>query len=98
MPRFFILSLLMLGLVSGSQTFAQRKGQAYSDSLLKELPKLKDDTNKVNVLYLLSSGYYNINPDKGIKYGLQGVDLAAKLGWKTGVAKLYNSLGNCKSY
>ena len=48
---------------------AQKQGQARLDSLLQELPKAKEDTNKVNLLNSLSSGYYSINPNEGIKYG-----------------------------
>ena len=51
---------------------AQKQGQAKIDSLLQELPKAKEDTNKVNLLGALSFKYYPINPDEGIKYGENG--------------------------
>jgi len=72
---------------------AQLSGQAKIDSLLKELPKMKEDTNGVNLLSTLSRDYYSTNPDKGIQYGLQGVELVRKIKWKKGEASCYNSLG-----
>ncbi len=70
------------------------EGQALLDSMLAELPTAKEDTNKVNLLNDLSWDYAQINPDEGIKYGLQGLALAEQLGWKKGIAKADNNLGN----
>ncbi len=79
-------------------TTAQKYGQKHIDALLKELAKSRQDTNKVNILYELSTGYFYSNTSKGIKYGEEGVALAKQLGWTKGLAKLYNTLGNCSSY
>ena len=62
---------------------------------MQELPKAKEDTNKVNLLAALSAGYYSNNPDEGIKYGEMGLELAEKLNWKKGIGKIANSLGIC---
>ena len=45
------------------------RGQAQIDSMLKELPGAKDDTNKVKLLYGLANGYCTIDPGEGIRYG-----------------------------
>jgi tetratricopeptide (TPR) repeat protein len=82
---FFVFSPLLL--------FAQKQGQAFIDSVLKELPRAKEDTNKVKMLHRLAFGYQNINPDEGIKYALQELDLATKLEWKKGIGLAYNCLG-----
>ncbi len=66
--------------------FAQKQGQPLIDSLQKELPKLKDDTNKVKFIYNISLNYKGINEENGISYGEQGVELATKLNWKKGIA------------
>ena len=75
-------------------SFAQLQGQAKIDSLLKELPRLKEDTNKVKLLNNLSSAYYSINPDEGIKFGQQGLYLSVKLEWAKGIAYANYSMGN----
>jgi class 3 adenylate cyclase len=72
---------------------AELQGQAKIDSLLKELPKMKEDTNGVNLLAVLSKEYESINPVQGIKYGEQGLELALELNWESGEANCYNSLG-----
>ncbi|MER3330184.1 MAG: tetratricopeptide repeat protein, partial [Candidatus Kapaibacterium sp.] len=90
-------SLIVLILLSiATQATADDKplsGQAKIDSLLAELPKAKGDTNEVKLLVKLSFELKSTNPDKGIEYGLKGVNLAKKINWKKGVANSYNSLG-----
>ncbi len=70
----------------------QLSGKVKIDSLLKELPKAKSDTNHVILLKELSFAYYPINQDKGIKYGEQGLKLANNINWKAGASDCYNSL------
>ncbi len=71
----------------------QKEGQALIDSLLTELPKQKEDTIKVKVLYRLSGLYSTVDIDKGLQYGKNALLLAKKLNWETGVIKSSNSLG-----
>ena len=66
--------------------FPQKQGQARIDSLLQQLPKSKEDTNKVKLLNDLSFTYCYVNPDEGIKFGMQSLSLAGKLHWKPGLA------------
>jgi len=72
----------------------QKQGQARIDSLLTQLPKAKDDTNKVNLLNDISFTYYYIKPDEGIKFGKQALELANKLNWKKGVAHANHRIGS----
>ena len=81
--RCFVILILVL---STGSLYAQLQGQPLIDSLLKELPKQKEDSNKVNLLRALSSGNHHINPDEGIRYGQQSLQLAEKLKWKAGMA------------
>ena len=74
-----LLFILIFILLNTPNLFAQLQGQARIDSLLKELPKMKEDTNAVNLLSTLSWELYSTNSDKGIEFGLQGVELAKKL-------------------
>jgi signal transduction histidine kinase/tetratricopeptide (TPR) repeat protein/ActR/RegA family two-component response regulator len=84
---FIVMLLLPLG------TYAKKQGKRPIDAALRKLPKLKEDTNKVNVLNELAANYASVNTNEGIKYGLQGLVLAEKLAWKKGIANMYNSLG-----
>ena len=75
-----ILRLLLVLCVFGvSHSFAQKRGQALIDSVLALLPDAPQDTIKVLMLGKLSYNYYPIDPNKGIKYGKEGLELAVKL-------------------
>ena len=75
------------------KAFSQIRGQPVIDSLLVELPKVKEDTNKVNILSSISYNYPYINPDEGLKYGKQALELAEKLKWERGIAAASYSIG-----
>jgi len=87
------LPILLLYLVAAGRGYARLQGQPLIDSLLKELPKQKEDTNKVYMLHNLSFAYYSTDPDEGIKYGRQSLELATRLNWKKGMAAADNCLG-----
>lgn len=89
MKRIFLL----LFFFSFSSLFAQKQGQERIDSLLKVIPSMPDDTNKVKALSDISSTYWSINPDEGIKYGKQALELAGKFEWKQGMATAYGRIG-----
>jgi len=80
-----ILLLLFVG-CTPILSQAQLEGQALIDSLLTQLPKMNEDTNKVKLLNDLGRAYYSIDPDEGLKYGKQGLALAEALNWKKGIA------------
>jgi len=70
MKHFLIL--IIITVYVQKQSLAQLQGQGRIDSLLIELPKANEDTNKVKLLIDLSHTYYSINPDDGLKFGKQG--------------------------
>ncbi|MEO8149291.1 MAG: adenylate/guanylate cyclase domain-containing protein [Bacteroidia bacterium] len=89
-----IISLLvMLNLFQHLTVIAQLKGQPLLDSLLTQLPQAIEDTNKVKLLNELSYNYPYINPDEGLKYGKQGLELATNLSWIPGIAAANYSIG-----
>jgi len=95
--KLYIKSLLILfALLSADNLYARLQGQARLDSLEKELNldkyRNREDTNTVNLLESLSYNYYSINPDKGIKYGMQQLELAKKIKWEKGKAMAYQSI------
>jgi len=72
--------------------YSQKQGQDLIDSLLVELPKAIDDTNKINLLAEISYGYIILSPETGIEFAKQGIELANKINFKYGLARNYNAL------
>ena len=96
MKSIFQFSVLLVALCIHTETgYAQKEGKAYVDSLLQELPKAKEDTNKVLILNDLSFNYYyySIDSSGGLTYGNKGLALAEKLGWEYGIGDANNVLG-----
>jgi signal transduction histidine kinase len=74
---------------------AQKKGQRLIDSMLLVLPTLKEDSNKVNHIVLMSKQFYYVSKlTEGIDYLKEGLLLAEKINWKKGIANCYNGLGS----
>lgn len=86
-------ALMILFLLFTASIHAQMKGQARIDSLLNVLSAKKEDTNKVNILIDLSYTSYSINPESGINFGNQALELSKKLNWAKGMGRAYHSIG-----
>lgn len=85
---------LVLFLLISTFSYSQKKeGQALIDSLLVELPKMREDTLKVNLLNELAFNYPKIYPNKGIKFAQEALSLSKKLNWVSGIATSYQSIG-----
>ncbi len=89
----FLVVIIVALFAQGQEAIAQLRGEDRIDSLLAELPRAKKDTNHAKLLGQISWEHYASNPDKGIEYGLQGVEMAKELNWKKGESFCYNSLG-----
>lgn len=72
---------------------AQTQGQQLVDSLLKQLPAAGQDSFRVKLLNNISNAYKTINPDKGIQYAMQALDLSQSLNLRRGIGASYNVLG-----
>ncbi|HZI52468.1 MAG TPA: hypothetical protein VFD56_02140, partial [Chitinophagaceae bacterium] len=75
--------------------------QAQMDSLVKELAKAKEDTNKVNLLKTLANEIGYTDYKKALEYGQQGYALSEKLGYEKGMGNMaylmgftYGDMGN----
>src|SRR5882724_4737774 len=91
MKHLLILLLLFLCV----ESFAQKKGQDLIDSMVLVLPTLKEDSNKINLIVLMSEQFYYLSKmDDGIRYLKEGLLLAEKLNWKKGIANCYSDLGS----
>ncbi len=94
MKKIFFALFFFVHLAASGQA---RHGQALIDSLLKELNSGKHanaaDTVKLAILVDLCFDYYDIDPDKGIRYGEEGLRLAEKMNSKKYMAQAYYYLG-----
>lgn len=70
-----------------------KTGKALADSLLQELPKMGEDTNKAGALTRLSKALYATDPAKGITYGQQALQLAQEKKWVKGQAAANIAIG-----
>ena len=69
------------------------EGQPLIDSLLLELPKMKQDTLKANLLNNLAYAYRDINADKHLQYANEGLKLSQKLDYNYGIIEAHRNLG-----
>ncbi|HPH82595.1 MAG TPA: adenylate/guanylate cyclase domain-containing protein [Flavobacteriales bacterium] len=72
---------------------AQKQGQDRIDSLILVLPSMSEDSNKVKMLEEISFSSYSINPQQGLKYGFESLNLAKLIKWDKGIARAYNTIG-----
>ena len=79
--------------------FAQKTGQIKIDSLLIELQKAKEDTNKVNIINKISDEYDAIGEfAKEFNYGVEGLAIAKKIDYRKGAANCFINIGNAFWY
>ena len=84
--------LMLLGCLCFSAVQGQK--QRLIDSMQNQLPKLQEDSNKVNLLLNLGNAYFSVNPGEGIRQDKQAADLSKKINWKRGIAQSNYSIGN----
>ncbi len=86
---FFIISF---SLINNLFSLEGGANQQKIDSLLTELPKHNEDTNRVRILSELSNEYRTKDVEIGKDYGKQALKLAKKLKWSIGEAISYTSI------
>ena len=89
--------LLFVMLSHAGVMYAQPNGPSsvppLIDSLIRALPLQTKDTDKVKILNAISINYRTVNPEEGVKYGKQGLDLATRSDWHKGIAAACHVLG-----
>src|SRR5690606_22032261 len=86
---------LILLFCSMSMVFCQNQEQLKIDSLLKELPRLKENRTKADLLNSLSREYYlQGNRDTAFYYAQKALGLSGKLNFKKGKAISLRYIGN----
>jgi len=63
------------------------------DSMLSVLERSEEDSLKVNTLLSLAAAHYGSDPNKAREYATQARDLASDIGFKSGEAYAYKSIG-----
>jgi tetratricopeptide (TPR) repeat protein len=91
--KIFIIICIIL-IVFPARGYGRLHGQARLDSLLHELPTMKQDTNLVVVLNHISYEYAQIDPVKGLNFASKALQEAKKLQWEKGIAVAYSSFTN----
>jgi tetratricopeptide (TPR) repeat protein len=91
--RFVRILLVLLLLLFSLRGYPQLQGQDFVDSLLKQLPKVEEDTVRVKCYQLLANAYKTIDPNIGIKYGQLQLELARKINSNRTIASAYDQLG-----
>ncbi|MCD6011456.1 MAG: hypothetical protein K0Q79_1318 [Flavipsychrobacter sp.] len=95
MNDFLKATLLIVTLGFAFSASAQNRTQEVIDSLIKELASDKfkpEDSNRVKLMERIAFIHYSVNPEAGIKYGMEDLALAHKIGWEKGIALAYNAI------
>lgn len=91
MKIFFSFFALLLYLQQ--PCYAQKSGKAYVDSLLTEFAKIKEDTTKVKLFAAIMYAHVYYKPEEGLTYQKAALELAQKINWKPGIAKIKDNAG-----
>jgi len=86
------LSIFIILVVIQQQTFSQRYKERI-DSMLTVFSKAKEDSNKVNLLAELLGLYSVYQPRTGLTYRDSALALVARVGNKTGIARIKDKIG-----
>ncbi len=84
--KIFLLLLFVLVLKN-------TEAQSVSDSLLKELSKTQEDTNKVNLLNNIAYELRTADKEKAISSAKQAVVLSEEIGFERGTSDAYRNIG-----
>ena len=87
------LFLLIIIVAQWQTGRAEKRGQERIDSLMVDLQNVTTDTQKAKVLIDLSFTYNTIDPEAGIRYGLEGLELAQKVRSNKDQIDVYRALG-----
>jgi signal transduction histidine kinase len=81
-------------LITVSSSLAQKTGKAFADSLIGELPAMKNDTARAKALNKISLTYIDVQLDSARKYGDMGLRLVRRMNWQRGISAFYTVYGN----
>ena len=86
LPVILFIIFSMLAQLACAQSL---QGQALIDSLLKELPKVKDDTSKVKTLYKLAAAFAPNDSAAALSYADKCMNISKQIKWTKGIGLAY---------
>lgn len=90
--RFILCPLIGLALLL--QTASPVRGQVIRiDSMLRELPRVTNDTIKIALLHELAYAYYEVEPESTLRYARQALTLSLRRNNLTHISRSYNLIG-----
>jgi class 3 adenylate cyclase len=93
-----ILVILIVFLLVPAEGYSQQKTrQQHLDSLLAEVPRMKEDSNAVKLLRNISSLYRPVNSHQSVAFARRSLELAKKIKFKRAYARCYLVLGDAYS-
>jgi signal transduction histidine kinase len=92
MKKILIFHILLLFNFAVS---SQKKGQL--DSLLRELPNIKNDTLKARTYLKIAEKYFFIDVEKALSYNRLGLEQAKKMNWEKGIGVFNSGIGRAYS-
>ena len=91
MKYIFLFFLLLILLHHGG--FSQRADKEIADSMHALLPNATDDSAKVKLYEEIMLAHVYYKPEKGLTFTTPALELANKLNWKPGVARIKHRTG-----
>ena len=93
MKKPFLILIAAGFLLITFDCWSQKQGRALLDSLIAEVPKAKEDKNKVSLYDKIILEYIEISSYDGLQYEKPATELALKLNWKAGTGGIKNDIG-----
>ncbi|MDP1844530.1 MAG: hypothetical protein Q8K64_14015, partial [Sediminibacterium sp.] len=79
-----VLGIFVFLFIGFSKAQPMQYNKKIIDSIVPILPTLKEDTSKVNILYVLAAMHLFVDPTKTLYYAKQGVELSKKINYPIG--------------
>ncbi len=89
---------LCIVLLISLNTFSEKQGQAFIDSLQSSLLRVYEDSAKSGLYLQMADKYIDINLDKAMLCADSGAFLAEKSNWKEGIAASKVMYGNIYNF
>jgi len=93
MKCFLKALLFVIPAFACGELYAQKQGRDLINSLLQQLPKTTEDTDRANIYIELSNNYANYATDSGIMFGAKALELVNQLKSVRGIANANYFLG-----
>lgn len=88
--RSTLLLLILLICIGGH---AQKRGQAFADSVMALMPAAANDTVKARMYQAISNECFNTLPQKVLEYNRAGLELATKMKWEKAIGSFNLTIG-----